>query len=95
MRRTQITRREFLAANAAAGLTLLTTSARAAGISEQYAGLKSEDFFTGPLKEETKIVDQKVFTEGPAVAPDGRVFFTNAYGAKILIWNPQTRDLST
>ena len=95
MRRTQITRREFLAANAAAGMTLLTTPARAAGISELYAGLKSDDFFAGPLKEETKIVDQKVFTEGPAVAPDGRVFFTNAYGAKILIWNPQTRELST
>ena len=95
MRRTQITRREFLAANVAAGLTLLATSARAAGISELYAGLKSDDFFAGPLKEETKIVDQKVFTEGPAVAPDGRVFFTNASAAKILIWNPQTRELST
>ena len=86
-----VTRREFLAANVAAGLTLLTASARAAGISELYAGLKSDDFFAGPLKEEAKVVDQKVFTEGPAVAPDGRVFFTNASAAKILIWNPKTR----
>lgn len=90
-----LTRREFLAANAAVGLTLLTSSTRAAGISERYAGLKSDDFFAGPLKEETKVVDQKVFTEGPAVAPDGRVFFTNATAAKILIWNPKTRELST
>lgn len=90
-----LTRREFLVANAAAGLTLLTSSARAAGISEFYAGLKSEDFFAAPLKEEAKVVDQKVFTEGPAVAPDGRVFFTNATAAKILVWNPQTRELST
>lgn len=89
------TRREFLAANVAVGMTLFAASARAAGISELYAGLKSDDFFAGLLKEEVKVVDQKVFTEGPAVAPDGRVFFTNAYGAKILIWNPKTHELST
>ncbi len=89
------TRREFLAANVAAGLTLFASSARAAGISELYAGLKSGDFFDGPLKEETKVVDQKVFTEGPTVAPDGRLFFTNATAAKILIWNPMSRKLST
>lgn len=95
MKRSRMTRRAFLTANAAAGLTLLAASARAAGISELYAGLKSEDFFAGPLIEETKVVDQKVFTEGPASAPDGRLFFTNAYGAKILIWNPKSRELST
>ncbi len=90
-----ISRREFLAANAITGMTLIASSARAAGISELYAGLKSDDFFTGPLKEEAKVVDQKVFTEGPAIAPDGRVFFTNASAAKILIWNPKSRELST
>lgn len=90
-----ISRREFLAVNAATGISLLATSARAEGIARLYADLKSDDFFAGPLKEETKVVDQKVFTEGPAVAPDGRVLFTNAYGAKILIWNPKSRELST
>ena len=89
------TRREFLAANVAAGMTLFAASARAAGISERYAGLKSGDFFDGPLKEEVKVVDQKIFTEGPAAARDGRVFFTNASAAKILVWNPKTRELST
>lgn len=89
------TRRDFLAANVAAGMATFAASAGAAGISELYASLKSEDFFAGPLKEEAKVVDQKVFTEGPAVAPDGRVFFTNASAAKILVWNPQTRELST
>ena len=92
---TFVTRREFLVTNVAAGLTMLTPSARAAGISELYGGLKSDDFFDGPVKEEATVVDQKVFTEGPAVAPDGRVFFTNATAAKILIWNPKTRELST
>ena len=95
MTNTFLTRREFLAANVVAGMATFAASARAAGISELYAGLKSEEFFAGPLKEEAKVVDQKVFTEGPAVAPDGRVFFTNATAAKILIWNPQTRELST
>lgn len=90
-----VTRREFLAANVAAGTILRVTSARAAGISGLYAGLKSEEFFAGPLKEQAKVVDQKVFTEGPAVAPDGRLFFTNASAAKILIWNPKTSELST
>lgn len=90
-----VTRREFLVANVAAGLTLLTASARAAGISELYSGLKSDVLFAGPLNKVVKIVDQKVFTEGPAVAPDGRVFFTNASAAKILIWNPKTHELST
>ena len=90
-----VTRREFLAANAAASLTLLATTAQAAGISELYSGLKSEAFFASPLSEETKIVDQKVFTEGPAIAPDGRVYFSNASAAKILVWNPKTRMLST
>lgn len=65
------------------------------GIAELYDGLKSGDYFVGPLHVEAKVVDQKVFTEGPAVAPDGRVFFTNTSAAKILIWNPQTRLLST
>lgn len=95
MNRLRITRRKFLAASAAASLTLLASKARAAGISELYSGLKSDDFFASPLSEETKIVDQKVFTEGPAIAPDGRVFFSNASAAKILVWNPKTRMLST
>lgn len=95
MASTLVTRREFLAANVVAGMTLLATAARAAGISDLYAGLKSDEFFADPLKEEAKVVDQKVFTEGPAVAPDGRVFFTNASAAKILVWNPRTRELAT
>lgn len=90
-----VSRREFLVANVAAGTFLCATSTRAAGISELYAGLNSKEFFTGPLKEEVQVVDQKVFTEGPAVAPDGQIFFTNASAAKILIWNPKTNKLST
>ncbi len=68
---------------------------KADGISALYVGLKSEAFFAGPIVEETRVVDRKVFTEGPAVAPDGRVFFTNATNAKILVWDPVKRQLST
>ncbi len=90
------TRREFLAAHAIAGMTLLTgATVRAAGIADLYAGLKSDEYFAGPLHVVTKIVDQKVFTEGPTTAPDGRLFFTNAYASKILIWDPKLRLLST
>lgn len=89
------TRREFLASSTVLGAALCATSSRAAGISELYAGLKSDDFFAGPLKKEVQVVDQKVFTEGPASAPDGRIFFTNASAAKILVWSPTTRELST
>lgn len=90
-----ITRRAFLASQAAAGLAWLIADGKAAGIADRYAGLKSEDFFVGPLQTETQVVDQKVFLEGPAVAPDGRIFFANSYVAKILVWNPETRELST
>ncbi|TXT39190.1 MAG: hypothetical protein FD138_139 [Planctomycetota bacterium] len=65
MKSRSFTRREFLAANAA-GAMLFGASLQAAGIAELYAGLKSDEFFAGPLKTEATVVDQKVFTEGPA-----------------------------
>ncbi len=66
----------------------------AAGTAERYAGLKSTDFFDGPMTVVTNVVDRKVFTEGPAVAPDGRIFFTNTEVAKILVWDPIRKELS-
>lgn len=76
-------------------IALSTAASHAEGISEKYAGVNSEDYFAGPLVEEIKIVDDKVFTEGPAVAADGRVFFTNATAAKILVWDQQAKKLTT
>ncbi len=43
---------------------------------------------------ETQIVDETVFTEGPAVDRMGHVFFTNVPAEKILKWNPQSKELS-
>ncbi len=64
----------------------------AAGISQQYAGLKS-DGYLGKLRIETEIKGATVFTEGPAVDRRGDVYFTNVPVEKILKWNPQKKSL--
>ncbi len=90
-----ISRRRFLAATACSWMLSHTCTTQAAGIEALYANLKSEDYFVGPLHEEVRVVDRKVFTEGPASAPDGRIFFTNGSVAKILVWDPAQKVLST
>jgi gluconolactonase len=42
-----------------------------------------------------KVSGGYAFTEGPAVAPDGRVFFTDQPNDKILIWNEKGNTIST
>jgi gluconolactonase len=43
----------------------------------------------------TKTASGFRFTEGPAVAKDGRVFFTDQPNDKILIWNEKDNSIST
>jgi Gluconolactonase len=43
----------------------------------------------------TKITGGYKFTEGPAVAPDGRVFFTDQPNDKIYIWNEKGNTIET
>lgn len=43
----------------------------------------------------TKVVDGYKFTEGPAVAPDGRVFFTDQPNDRIYFWNEKGNKIST
>lgn len=88
------TRRQFLAVTLAS-LAWSSIAWSAGGISRLYLDLDSGAYFAGLMIEETRIVDRKVFTEGPAVAPDGRVFLTNSSTAKILVWNPIERQLTT
>lgn len=95
MKSHSVSRRRFLFTAACSLMLTRLSSAEAAGIEALYEGLKSDDYFAGSLIEEVRIVDRKVFTEGPATAPDGRVFFTNGSVAKILVWDPTTRMLST
>ena len=94
-----IGRREFLRSGVAGGLGLaLTGAARrssGAGIGHLYAGLSSERFFEGAMRVETRLGDPDAFTEGPAVAPGGEVFFTNIPASVVLGWQPETKALRT
>jgi gluconolactonase len=90
-------RRQFLQSATAVGAGLfaglgVAPESRAAGISAQYAGLKSDDYL-GEVKIETEIKDEKVFTEGPAVDRNGHVYFTNVPVEKILRWDPEKKKL--
>ena len=89
-------RRKFLAASAAglAGLSgLAGQRTHAAGIAGRYKKLKSKKHL-GEVRVETRVVDTKVFTEGPAVDRDGHVYFTNGSAEKILKWDPARKKLS-
>ncbi|MEE2989675.1 MAG: SMP-30/gluconolactonase/LRE family protein [Planctomycetota bacterium] len=89
------TRRRFLATTLAASApALLCPRSLAAGVSQKYAGLKSRRFL-GKAEVLAEVVDEKVFTEGPAWAGDGRLLFTNVPAAKILAWDTRRQSLST
>ena len=90
-----VSRRRFLGTSMAlGGAALFSSRAVAAGVSQQYVGLKSLRFL-GKTRILAEIVDEKVFTEGPAWAGNGRLLFTNVPAAKILAWDIGTQSLST
>lgn len=70
----------------ALGCAIWTTKTRAAGVADEYAKLKS-DKYLGEVTMLAKVVDEKIFTEGPAVDRNGDVYFTNVPVEKILKWN--------
>jgi len=85
-------RREFIRCGAVAAAACATSRfARAAGIAEQYDGLDTQRYLTD-LKVLAKVVDSKVFTEGPCCDRSGTVYFTNTEASKILKWDG--RELS-
>lgn len=57
-----------------------------------YESIDSASYLT-ELDIVAEVEDSIVFTEGPAVARDGRVYFTNMQAAKILRWDPATEEL--
>lgn len=61
-------------------------STSAAGIADQYEGLKSEKYLSD-LKILATVEDKKVFTEGPAADSHGNLYFTNVPANKILKWD--------
>ena len=90
----RISRRDFLytlsaaAVSASAGCSTarpsLTVPPR-----PSYDGLDSDSYLS-ELTVVREIQDTDVFTEGPAMAPDGRIYFTNMRTSKILRWDPVT-----
>ena len=94
-----LSRRAFIrtAAAGAAGMTLAGTWQGCAVAEElinpdPYKDLETFRYF-GNFDIETRVAGENVFLEGPAVAPDGRVFFTNVTGSQILVWDPQWQEL--
>ena len=67
--------------------------ARPGRLATLYEGLESEALL-GAAEVIASVEDAAVFTEGPAVARDGTLFFTNIPVSKILRLDPDTRELS-
>ncbi|QDU25524.1 Gluconolactonase precursor [Anatilimnocola aggregata] len=83
-------RRQFLQTAAAVSAGCLCHASlptgQAAGVADQYAGLKTADYL-GELTTLAKVVDRKVFTEGPCCDRAGNVYFTSTEVNKILKWD--------
>ena len=82
--------RRLVAATAAAVIAALPTQA---ADDDKYAGLSSGDYL-GRVEVLATVEDDEVFTEGPAVARDGTVYFTNVPVSKILQYDPASEELS-
>jgi gluconolactonase len=93
----KIPRRQFLQLTGMLGLALsghpLLAWAKDRGVLALYSGLDS-DRYLSELVVETRITDDKIFTEGPAVDRAGNVYFTNIRMNKILKWDPSGKQLS-
>jgi gluconolactonase len=68
-------------------------SGESSGIAHLYRDLRSDDYFEGPARVETRLDAPDAFTEGPAVAGSGEVFFTNIPASKVLAWDPVGKTL--
>lgn len=88
----QQSRRQFLVNASVASATVAIASTAQAEPAD-YSELDS-DAYLGEVEILAKVQHEKVFTEGPAAAPDGKVLFTNVPASQILSWDPQLRSLS-
>ena len=86
-------RRRISGAPAAMTLAASLLAAHSAAADEKYADLRTEEFL-GPVEVLATVEDDEVFTEGPAVARDGTVYFTNVPVSKILKYEPASGELS-
>lgn len=63
------------------------------GIADRYADLQSSRY-VGEVRIETRVEEEQVFTEGPAVDRRLNVYFTNIPASKILKWDPGSQRLT-
>jgi len=93
----RLPRRQFLQLTAMTGLGIaghpFLAWAKDQGIAARYGALDSDSYLS-ELAVETRITDDKIFTEGPAVDRAGAVYFTNIRMNKILKWDPVGKQLS-
>ncbi|MFT5525789.1 MAG: gluconolactonase [Pirellulaceae bacterium] len=87
-------RRTYLKrAMAAATVAAVANYPSLARAEDRYTNLKSDEYL-GPVKTETEVEAEKIFTEGPAVDADGIVYFTNVAANRIMRWDPRKKKLS-
>lgn len=79
-----LSRRRFLQA----GSLLAAAAAARRTLASRYDGIDTAAHL-GAVETVAEVTDEVTFTEGPAVAPDGRVFFTNVRAAKIWVYDPK------
>jgi len=72
---------------------LLIASGQSNGSSSPYDKLNS-DKYLGEYEVITRLQDERIFTEGPAVDRDGNVYFTNIPVSKILKWDHLQKKLT-
>jgi sugar lactone lactonase YvrE len=65
----------------------------AAGISDRYEGLKSDDCL-GSVEVLATVKDTEFSRKAPRFGPDGLLYFTNVPVSKILRYDPATKSLS-
>ena len=92
-----MSRRDFLCTLSATAISVSAGSSLGHAQSPVSSTLSYEDVDSASYLSELNVVveveDSVVFTEGPAVARDGRVYFTNMQASKILRWDPVSEEL--
>jgi len=74
-------------------VSVVLASGQSSSNPDRYDNLNT-DAYLGEPKVVTRIYDEQVFTEGPAVDRQGNVYFTNIPVSKILKWDPLKNSLS-
>ncbi len=88
----QFSRRAYIATIYMAVSLVLTYGQT--GISPDRYNQLNTDEYLGDVEVMTRLSDEQVFTEGPAVDREGNVYFTNIPDSEILKWDPLKNKLS-